>query len=731
MTDFTSEPHHDGSALYVSTENPVLGESVRLRLRVPRTFGGVEWVRVRSNPDREPSWSEATVLSETADETWWQADIVVANPEHGYRFVVRRAEGGNVWVNAAGVHTVETLDSEDFVLVAHEPAPDWVRETVLYQVFPDRFARSAEAEDRELPGWAVPASWDDPVIGSGPDVSQQFYGGDLDGIREHLDHLVWLGVTTLYLTPFFPAGSNHRYDASSFDRVDPLLGGDEALIRLVAAAHEAGLRVVGDLTTNHSGDSHEWFRAALHHPEAPESDFYYWLDEENSDYVGWLGHQTLPKFNWNSAELRRRFIEGPDSVVGKWLQAPYSLDGWRIDVANMTGRYRDEDLNREVRRTIRRTMTEVNPDTILLGESTNDAAPDFRGDAWHGAMTYANFTRPVWEWLGTPGAPAGGGLGMTDAHVTGYSSEQFYAAHRRFVAGFPWRVRLGTLNALDTHDTPRFLSVARPDTVPVALGLSMTLPGVPVVWAGAECGLGGVNGEDSRRPIPWAVDTAGAAAGVAAGSGGGSVTAGTHLSARPDTARAEAASMVPGAQATVSGEGAAAQSEPVADVPADTGPLNEYGVPFPQRGSFAFGDSRYPFDRTDTAELDVPVDQDNPPADPVSVAPGALPVMNLYRNLIALRRSSPALNSGGMRWLSVTDEAVIFVRESAAECILVCAARAFSVVTIADACLPTEVGEVERIYGDAELAFRGDANTMTFVADRPSFTVWRLDGISV
>src|SRR5690606_19008303 len=149
-----------------------------------------------------------------------------------------------------------------------------------------------------------------------------------------------------------PARSNHRYDALSFDHVDPLLGGDEALIRLVEAAHARGLKVIGDLTTNHSGDAHEWFRAAYGNPGVPESAFYLWLNEEQTDYVSWLGHKSLPKFDWSSPELRRRFIGGPDSVVARFLQPPFSLDGWRIDVANMTGRYRDRDLNEEVRTTI-------------------------------------------------------------------------------------------------------------------------------------------------------------------------------------------------------------------------------------------------------------------------------------------------------------------------------------------------------------------------------------------
>lgn len=499
-------PHHDGSPLYVSTQEPALGDRVALRLRVPRGFAehGIRVVRVRSNPDREPSYADARLVHETPEASWWQAEVVVENPVHGYRWLLEDTEANTWWLTSKGISTVETRDVDDFRLVTYPAPPAWATGAVMYQVFPDRFARSAAADAREAQEWAEPAAWDDPVIHVGPLTGRQFYGGDLDGVREHLDHLVDLGVDLLYLTPVFPARSNHRYDALSFDHVDPLLGGDAALAALVADAHARGLRVLGDLTTNHSGDAHEWFRAAYENPDAAESAFYLWLDAQQSDYVSWLGHRSLPKFNWNSPELRARFIDGVDSIVARYLREPFDLDGWRIDVANMTGRWRDEDLNEEVRRSIRRTMIDIDPDTLLVGESTNDASTgDFSGDAWHGAMTYANFTRPLWNWLSVPGSPAGGGLGMTLARTSDYSGGEFYAAHREFAAAFPWRTRLHTMNALDTHDTPRFVTSAREGTLPVAAGLSMTMPGIAVVWAGDEFGFTAADGEEARTPIPW------------------------------------------------------------------------------------------------------------------------------------------------------------------------------------------------------------------------------------
>jgi len=621
-------PHHDGSPLYVSNLAPELGETVTVRLRVPSGYGPLSAVRTRSNPDHEPEWTDAELLGSADGWDWWEAPVTVRNRRHGYRWLLVHEDGTIEWFNQTGLHRIETLDAEDFALVAHPAPPAWLFDSVMYQIFPDRFARSAQADRHPTPDWAIPAAWDDPVDPVLPGRSQQFYGGDLDGIVEHLDHLVHLGVNLLYLTPVFPAASNHRYDASSFDRVDPLLGGDEALVRLVKAAHARGIRVIGDLTSNHSGDRHEWFQAAYGHPGAPEEDFYYFLNDDNTEYESWLGTPTLPKFNWASEELRRRFIAGPDSAVAKWLKPPFNTDGWRIDVANMTGRLGDIDLNAEVRQLLRRTMEEINPDTILLAESTNDAASDLQGDGWHGAMTYPSFTRPLWGWLcepsGEPYLTAEGELrtepwffGQPIGGMPRYTAKQFADAVVRFTASIPWRVRLGNMQALDTHDTGRFATHAAPGTVPVAVGLSVTLPGVPVLFAGDEFGLTGVDGEMSRTPMPWGTED------------------------EPDAAARLA----------------------------------------------------------------------------------------LYRDLIRLRREHPVLGTGGLRWVHVDDEGLVFVRESEEETVLVLASRGDVGVSLPAGVVPG-AAYAEVLFGDATLAVADDGSVL-LSAEGPAFAAWALPGVAV
>ncbi|WP_026556886.1 glycoside hydrolase family 13 protein [Arthrobacter sp. 35W] len=501
-----AQPHHDGSALYVGEVPPALAERSPLRVRTPHDWQEVQRVWVRSVQDGEPRYDEAARLGDADGWTWWEATMLVANPVAKYRFLFETASDAGRpaywWLNSAGLHNRDVSDYADFRLGVFAPVPDWVPRSAMYQIFPDRFARSAGADAHTLPEWAVPCDWNSTEVrGRGAGVAEQFYGGDIPGITARLDHLAALGMDIVYLTPFFPAHSNHRYDASTFDSVDPLLGGDEALIKLVEAAHARGMKVVGDLTANHSGSSHEWFQRALADPSAPETDYYYFSPDHMS-YESWWGIPSLPKFNWASAGLREAFVSGEDSVVARWLKPPFNLDGWRIDVGNMTGRLGAQDVNHEVAKLIRDRVVEINPDALLLGESTSDAAPDVDGSGWQGAMTYSNFTRPLWQWLSGE-APDVDFFGTPLRGPNRIPAEDFLATHRDLASAFSWQVRSANMNALNTHDTARAASVMLPGGQLVGAAMAFTLPGIPVVFAGDEFGLEGANGEFSRTPMPW------------------------------------------------------------------------------------------------------------------------------------------------------------------------------------------------------------------------------------
>ena len=500
MTTLVNLPHHDGSELYVCSPGPSLGEEVTVFARVPHGYP-VRGLHVRTVRDGEARFHSASVDRTDDIETWWRATVTVANPVTSYRFLLDRGRLGYAWLTGSGVHDRDVTDAHDFRLCTASPPPAWAADAVVYQIFPDRFARSGTPRPR--PEWAVPADWyDDPVAYRGDLAPLQVYGGDLAGIEAHLDHLESLGINTVYLTPFFAAPSNHRYNVASFEDVDPLLGGAEALAALSAALHGRGIRLIGDLVTNHTGSEHPWFRDAQADAGAPGHGYYYWRDHP-AEYVSWLEVPSLPKLNYGSRELRSLLIDGPGSAVARWMLPPYLLDGWRVDVGNMTGRYAGDDFNQEVARTIRATMTAVNPDALLIAEHGHDYTGDLPGDGWQGTMNIAGFLRPVWRWIADQASPVKDFLGVP-VPISRTDAATMSSAMRDFAASTPWRVMSTNFNLLGSHDTARIRTVAGdPRLVEMAAGILFTFPGLPMLFAGDEIGLTGVNGEDSRRPFPW------------------------------------------------------------------------------------------------------------------------------------------------------------------------------------------------------------------------------------
>ena len=505
-------PHHDGSELYLSNAAPELGESITFRLRAGSKFPIKEAI-LRIYHDGEPRFFPMKRLVDTANhadshaesgsnEQWWSVEAPIINRKTTYRFLLIDGDRYR-WLTARGVQDHDVTSSEDFQLLAMREYPRWIRHSVFYQIFPDRFATSGKHRSA-IPERFVAREWNDLPKGRDATTGVEYFGGDLDGVRERLSHIKELGANGIYFTPIFPARSTHRYDASSFDQVDPLLGGDQALIDLRQEADQWGIRIMGDLTTNHCGAGHHWLAKAIAEPDSSEHSFFYWDESVEHGYEGWWGLASLPKLNYNSTRLRELMYSGKDSVVKKWLRSPYGMSGWRIDVGNMTGRYRGEDINQEVIRGVRGALDEVNPDAWLLAENADHFASDLDGFGWHGTMNYNGFMRPLWGWLKSNPQTQYGFFGVP-VEVPSFTGGQLVAALRGFSAMIPWRNFVSSMLLLDSHDTARFRNVVGGDQRRhiVGMGLLMTYPGVPSIFAGDEIGMEGAWGEDGRRTIDW------------------------------------------------------------------------------------------------------------------------------------------------------------------------------------------------------------------------------------
>jgi alpha-glucosidase len=508
---FLASIHHDGSSRYVSAgahDEPRLGEQVTLRLRAGRD-APIQRVLVRTCPDGEQHFDEMRPAGEATACRWWEAALPVNMPAVNYRFLVFTTEGA-WWYNGAGLHRHVPTDANDFRLLAGYHGPRWLRDSVFYQILPDRFADGDPASNVRDGEWtyreyrSIARAWGQPPS-AGWEALTEFYGGDLPGITQRLDHLSGpreaLGVNALYLNPIFTSYSNHRYDVVDYDQVDPHLGGNAALVALRQALSDRGMQYILDMVPNHCGVLHPWFRAAQADASAPTA-AYFTFTNHPSEYASWLGHKSLPKLNYRSRALRDAMYAGPDAIFRRWLRPPYAADGWRIDVANMLARQGADQLGVEIGQGIRQAVKAENSEAYLLGENFFDATGQLQGDCWDAAMNYSGFTQPLWHWL--KGFSAGS-HGMPEVSAVGpWPTQALVDSWTAFRAAIPWQIARQQFNLVDSHDTPRIRTIVRDDLglVRLAAGMLFTYPGVPCIYYGDEIGLG-ARPADARACMPW------------------------------------------------------------------------------------------------------------------------------------------------------------------------------------------------------------------------------------
>jgi alpha-glucosidase len=495
-----NSPHHDGSDLYVSNSAPKIGDKITLKVRVPNDYL-FEKAMLRIYHDGEPRIFEMKLSKKGTVESWYQVNVEIMNLQSSYRFAFI-GHGKYEYLNARGLFDHDVHSNNDFQIVAIPANPAWINSSVFYQIFPDRFARSGKVNI--TPDWAYPREWNLLPRGRGKYTGQELYGGDLYGVQEHLDHVTELGANGIYFTPIFPSRSNHRYDATSFDHVDPILGGDEAFKSLIKVSKKKGIRILGDLTSNHCGAGHNWLAKAKKDKKSKERTYFFWDKSIKWGYVGWYGLESLPKLNYASKALRRAVYEAPNSIVKKWISPKFGMAGWRIDVGNMTGVQGAENHHVEVMRGIRNAMQEVNPDTWLVAENGDFIASDLDGLGWQGAMNYQGFMRPFWNWINRNPEITGGFQGLPFA-MPKINGKQLVASIQEFNSTIPWRSLTASMMLLDSHDTARFRTVVLGDISAhkTAMTMMLSYPGVPSIFAGDEIGIEGSWGEDARRTINW------------------------------------------------------------------------------------------------------------------------------------------------------------------------------------------------------------------------------------
>ena len=516
--------YSDGSAAFVSDPGPRMGDEVTVRIRFYED-APVRAVVLRTMPNGQNIWIDLQEEKRERGFVYWAGQLPMWENRMHYHFCLV-TEDGVYYYNQHGVHTRIPDHTHDFVLLCDYVQPQWVKGAVFYQIFPERFCNGDpgnDLRDGELVVNGHPSiamKWEDDPLEWEQGRCMDFFGGDLEGIRQKIPYLKELGVTALYLNPIFEAPSVHKYDCIDYFHVDQHFGGDEALAKLSHDLHENGMKLILDISINHTGAAHRWFNrdglyfdkgvGAFHNPDAPERKFYFF--HPGNTYTEWKGVHDMPTLNYTSRELRDIIYRAQDSVLRKWLKPPYSIDGWRFDVADVFARNGVHQLAHELWPEIRQAIREENPQAYILAEDWGDCAQYLQGGEWDSPMNYFGFGRPIRQFLGENDWFQNDSPTLRCCRFR-LSAEDFEGRVLDHLGKIPYALQENQFNLFDSHDIARLSS---DESVPFdhwrgAVCLQFAMPGAPSVYYGDETDIGGWfhSMEGCRFPMPWSRDFTG------------------------------------------------------------------------------------------------------------------------------------------------------------------------------------------------------------------------------
>lgn len=547
----------DGTSLFRQPPEPEPWDAVAVRLRIQR--GAEVAVLLLRDFSSEP----VRMFKFRSDELfdWYEAKLYCRTSPIFYSFLIEW-EGRCIHYNRTGAHWTDAAPAFNptaaFQVIPGFHVPGWARGALQYQILPDRFRDGKPENDtvdreyyyangyiRHAPAWdALPQA----------DDYRCLYGGDLQGVMEKLDYLQSLGVEAIYFNPIFVSPSGHRYDIQDYDHVDPHLtviprDGGEALphgdrnnahaskyIRrtndlanlnasdawfafFCRELHRRGMKIILDGVFNHCGSFHRWMnregiypggQGAYGHPHSPYRSYFGF--KSDTEYDCWWDVETVPKLYY---ERSQALCEEILRVAERWVSPPWSIDGWRLDVAADLGL--TDAFNHLFWREFRRRVKAVNPDILIIAEHYGDPSPWLNGEEWDTVMNYDGFMDPLSFFL--TGVEKHSDFRRDDLFQNGPAFfEDILAAMSRL----PTPSLYCAMDQLSNHDHSRFMTrtngrVGRLHTVGSdaageginpgvfreAAVIQMTWPGAPTIYYGDEAGLVGWTDPDNRRTYPW------------------------------------------------------------------------------------------------------------------------------------------------------------------------------------------------------------------------------------
>jgi glycosidase len=504
----------------------------RVQIRLESRKNDVEEVTLMTEIDSERGQKEMNHYSSDNKLDYWTVELDNLKEILNYTFLIE--DGNSQLIYHQAGRGFDKLKYFSFDPAASESfsTPEWVQDTVFYQIFPDRFYNGNPANDPELietyknkeeryknivPKWHQGIKETehhqldpDNFIDLDPSIHPKsgwhvFYGGDLQGVEQKFDYLKELGINAIYFNPLFEATANHRYNTADYGKIDDNLAvkgdfeaSEEYFKEFIENAHQNKIKIVLDAVFNHSGFEFFAFEDVVEKGEDSEYSDWFYIDNypittlyeqrtENKEpnYEGWAGYGNHPVLNLDNPEVKDYIYQ----ITKKWMDPDGDgdpsdgIDGWRLDVANDV-KARHPKFWREWRNFVK----EINPDAYITGEIWNNAAQYLQGDEFDAVMNY-RFREAVLAFIAEERIDAQGFINRINETNLDYPTQAVFSLQ----------------NLIDSHDTERFLysSGGNKDKLKMAAALQFTYPGAPMIYYGTEVGLSGASDPDTRRTMLW------------------------------------------------------------------------------------------------------------------------------------------------------------------------------------------------------------------------------------
>ncbi|MEE1313764.1 MAG: alpha-amylase family glycosyl hydrolase [Lachnospiraceae bacterium] len=521
MNNWLESIYSDGTSDFVSNPSPNLFETVTIKLRMYEN-APVQHVFLRSLPNGFEHLEEMHITKKERGLVYYEAPLKITENRIHYHFYIV-CENIIYFYNQKEITTYIPDHTYDFILLADYKQPAWVKKAVFYQIFPERFCNGNPENDVKSDEYmqaghpTIQMDWESEPLPYLEGYCMDFYGGDLEGVKEKIPYLKELGVTAVYLNPIFTAPSVHKYDCIDYFHVDPHFGGDEALADLSKALHENDMKLILDISINHTGTSHKWFnkeciyydksQGAYNNPDSEERSYYFFKDDNS--YHGWFNNSELPTLNYTSDTLRDIIYRSQNSVLKKWLKPPYSIDGWRFDVANTFARNNEIQLADELWPEIQKSIRKENPQAYILAEDWGDCGKYLQGEAWDSPMNYYGCARVIRQFLGEPDLfmEKNSILRTVPYKMTAMDVKNRIMEH---LAKIPYVMWENQFNLIDSHDVGRLHNnpVINPDEYRGSIIFQFILVGAASIYYGDEAQIDGLHDtiEGCRYPMPWKKD---------------------------------------------------------------------------------------------------------------------------------------------------------------------------------------------------------------------------------